>query len=172
MNIKNQKTKEIVLIAVLVALAVILSYVDKIISQAAFPFLPTAKVGLANIVIIFSLYKLDFKKTFLLVIMKSLLAGLVLGNPVTFIISFFATTISFLGMFFARRVFKDKTSAVGISVIGGVLHIVIQLVVVSLIYSLGEVVISYGGILLLVSLVTSIIIGLISNKIIDYLTIK
>ena len=41
-----------ILIAVLTSLGVIFSLVDKQISYLIFPFLPTAKIGLANIVIL------------------------------------------------------------------------------------------------------------------------
>ncbi len=75
-------------------------------------------------------------------------------------------------MYLLHKQLKEKTTAVGISVIGGVLHIVTQLVVVAFLYQLGEVVISYGAILLLGSLITSIIIGILANKLIQYIQIE
>ena len=169
MMARKKKTLEIILLAILVALATILSYIDGLISRIAFSFLPTAKIGLANIIVLFSIYKQDFKRTLLLVIMKSFLVGLILGSPVTFIISFSASLVSFLGMYLLHKQLKDRVTAVGISVVGGVLHIVTQLLVVAFLYQLGEIVISYGAILLLVSLITSIIIGILANKLIQYI---
>lgn len=169
MVIRRKKIQEIILLAILVALATILSYIDSLVSRIAFSFLPTAKIGIANIIILFAIYKLDFQRTIIIVILKSFLVGLILGSPVTFIISFSATMVSFLGMYLLHKGLKEKTSAVGISIIGGVLHIIVQLLVVAMIYQLGEVVISYGAILLLGSLITSIIIGLLANKVIQYI---
>jgi heptaprenyl diphosphate synthase len=72
-------------------------------------------------------------------------------------------------MYLLHKQLKDRVTAVGISVVGGVLHIVTQLLVVAFLYQLGEIVISYGAILLLVSLITSIIIGILANKLIQYI---
>ncbi|MFA7010489.1 MAG: Gx transporter family protein [Bacilli bacterium] len=172
MGTRKKKIQDMILLAILVALATILSYVDSLVSRIAFSFLPTAKIGLANIIVLFAIYKLDFQRTLIIVIMKSFLVGLILGSPVTFIISFCATMVSFVGMYFLHKGLTDKTTAVGISVIGGVLHIITQLFVVAVIYRLGEVVISYGAILLFASLITSIIIGLLANKLIQYIQLE
>ncbi len=53
---RKKKIQEIILLAILVALATILSYIDSLISRIAFSFLPTAKIGLSNIIVLFSIY--------------------------------------------------------------------------------------------------------------------
>lgn len=164
--------KRLVLIAVLVALGVILSLFDKFISSLAFPFLPTAKIGLANVVILLSLYRFSFKETLLLTIMKSALVGLILGSPITFVISFVASTISFLGMFLAYKTLRKWASMISVSVIGGFLHIMGQLMTVSVIYQLGDVVLAYGALLVFVSLITSTIIGFVSLRVLPVFDVK
>ncbi|HKM29771.1 MAG TPA: Gx transporter family protein [Bacilli bacterium] len=168
----NKKIQTMILLAILVALATILSYIDGLISRIAFSFLPTAKIGLANIVILFAIYRLDFKKTLVIVILKSFLVGLILGSPITFIISICATLVSFLGMYLLKKGLSEKVTAVGISVVGGTLHIITQLIVVAFIYKLGEIVISYGAILFVGSLITSIIIGLLTNKLVQHIKVE
>lgn len=160
----HDQIKRIILIANLVAVSVVFSYFDKMISQAAFPFLPTAKIGLANIVILLGVYQFNFKETMIMTALKVVLSGLMIGGAITFLISGVASTLSFLAMFFAYKLLKDKVSPVSISVIGGFVHIVSQLLVVQLIYQLGDVILLYGAIMILVSLVTSILIGLVSFK--------
>ncbi|MGD9605177.1 MAG: Gx transporter family protein [Bacilli bacterium] len=164
--------KRIVLIAILVAMGVILSLFDKFISSLAFPFLPTAKIGLANVVILLGIYRFSFKETLLMTVMKSALVGLILGSPITFIISFVASLISFLGMYVAYRTLKKWASMISVSVIGGFLHIVGQLATVSIIYQLGDVVLAYGALLVFVSLVTSTIIGFVSLRVVGILDLK
>jgi heptaprenyl diphosphate synthase len=164
-NLRNQtKIKKIVLISILVSLSVILSIFDGYISRIAFPFVPLAKIGLANIVILVGVYHFDYKETLVMVVLKSLLANLIIGGPISFFISIVASLVSYLGMILARSLLKERVSAISVSVIGGFLHIVSQLAVVSLIYRIGEPVIYYGSILIALSLVTSIIVGFIGIK--------
>jgi heptaprenyl diphosphate synthase len=164
------KIKRIVLISILVSLAVILSVFDKAISTVAFPFLPTAKIGLANIVILIGVYRFTFKETLLMVILKCVLTGFILGSPISFIISLIASSLSFFGMYIFCRILKESVSAISISVIGGFLHIMGQLFTIDFLYKIGDAVFYYGGVLIFVSLITSIIIGFIGmrmNKFID-----
>ena len=172
-HLRNQiNIKQIVLISILVSVGVIFSLFDRMISSAAFAFLPNAKIGLANIVIVLGVYNFKFKETFLMVIMKSFLVGLIYGNPISFTISIIASIISFLGMYVAYKTISHLGSAISISVIGGFLHIVGQLLVVALVYRLGEAVAYYGTILIFVSLITSIIIGFISLRVLQFLKQK
>lgn len=170
-NLKITKTiRNLTLSAILVSLGVIFSFIDIMISRTAFPFLPTAKIGIANIVILIGIYAFDFKTSLSMSVLKAALTGLILGNMISFIISMSATLVSFFIMFLAHKTFKNKTSMVGVSVLGGFSHMVTQLFVVSVIYRLGDLVILYGALLVLVSLITSIIIGIVSNKLFSYLS--
>src|SRR5690606_32544690 len=162
----HEQIKKIILIANLIAVSVIFSYFDKMISQAILPFLPTAKIGLANIVILIGVYQFNFKDTLVMTALKVTLSGLLFGGLISFIISAVASVCSFLGMYIFHKILKDKVSAVSISVIGGFLHIVMQLVVVNFIYSIGDAILYYGAIMILISLATSILIGLVTIKLI------
>jgi len=165
---KQTNIKKIVLISILVSISVIFSIFDRFISSVAFPFLPTAKIGLANIVILIGVYKFNFKETFLMVVLKSLLTGLILGFLISFIISIVASTISFFGMYLGHKFLRKVASPISISVIGGFLHIIGQLLVVSILYvDLGDTVLYYGAILIFVSLITSVIIGFITIRLLD-----
>lgn len=158
-----------ILIAVLTSLGVIFSLVDKQISYLIFPFLPTAKIGLANIVILLGILSFGFKESLIMTILKSTLVSLILGNIVAFVIGFTASMMALISMWLTKRFLKDKVSCVGISVVGGFFHILGQLLVTYFVYSLGMVILIYGAFLIALSLVTSIIIGLITNKLNQYL---
>ena len=166
---RNNNIKNITLISILVALGVIFSYVDKVISMAAFPFLPTAKIGIANIVLLVGIYRFSFRESLAMAILKSVLVGLVFASVSAFVIGGSATMASYVAMFFMHRLLKEKISLVGVSVVGGFVHIVVQLLVVSIYYQLGEVVMYYGLFLVFISLITSILVGLVGNKLYMYL---
>lgn len=162
-------TKKIVLLAILTSLAVCLSLIDKMITPLAFPVLPTAKIGLANIIVLIAIYNFSFKETTALVVIKILIANLLFGSLTSFIIGGSASILSFLVMFFVYKTINKFVSAIGISVLGGFIHIVVQLAVTMTLYQLGEVVMYFGAILVFISLISSILIGIIVNKLNIYL---
>jgi len=164
-----KKTKKIIFLSILTSIAIILSIIDKMITPLAFPMLPTAKIGLANIIVLLVIYRFGFKETILVVVIKIIIANLLFGSLTAFIIGGSASFLSFLSMFLIYKVFKEKVSAIGISVVGGFIHIMVQLLVTMTIYQLGDVVMYYGAILVFVSLICSIIIGVIVNKLKSYL---
>lgn len=165
---KQVNIKEIVLLSILTALGVILSIIDKQISILVFPFLPTAKIGLANIIILVAVMNVDIKKGLLMTVLKSTLVGLILGSITSFIIGGIASLLAFFGMTFTKILLKHHVSCVGISVVGGFLHILGQLFVTFILYQLGTAVFAYGAILIAVSLLTSILVGFIGNKMLEF----
>lgn len=165
--------KRIVLLSILAAFAICLSFLDRQISMAAFPNLPQAKIGLANIIILVALYHFDFKETLILVILKATIGNLYYGGFTAIIIGGSASLVSFIGMYLLLKFFKKYLSAVGISVVGGFLHIITQIFVIGMMYVyIGDVLLYYGAILVLLSLITSVIIGLIVNRLNTYQFIK
>ncbi|MCK9471697.1 MAG: Gx transporter family protein [Bacilli bacterium] len=166
MNRVDSKTqiKRIILLANLVAVSVIFSYFDKMVSQAAFPFLPTAKIGLANIVILLGVYRFEFKETLVMTTLKVVLSGLLIGGLISFVISAVASFLSFIGMYVFHKILKERVSPISISVIGGFIHIVAQLLVVNTLYQVGDAILYYGAIMIFISLITSVLIGFVSFK--------
>lgn len=164
----HAQLRKIILIANLIAVSVIFSYFDKVISQTAFPFLPTAKIGLANIVILIGVYKFEFKETAIMVLLKVVLSNFLIGGVISFVISFFASFASFLFMVVFKKILKEFVSPVSISVIGGFIHIVVQLIVVNIIYKIGDSILYYGAIMIFISLITSVLIGLVSFKLFHF----
>lgn len=127
--------EKLIFIALLVALSVVLGTIDRMLSA------PTAtqgvRLGLANIVILTGIYYLNFKESLLLIILKSLLTGLLLGNPMTFYVGFSGTILSFFIMYTLLIIGKNRISLLGISVSGGIAHNVGQvgILAVSNLYS-------------------------------------
>jgi len=167
-NISKNTTHKITLISVLVSVGIILSLVDKYLSSLILPFIPT-KIGLANIVVLLGIYLFKFRESLIIAFLKVILVGFIIGGIVGFIISFTGTFLSFFGMIIFKNLLKNKISPVGVSAVGGFLHITGQLAASTIIFSFYDIVIYYGGVLVLISLISSIIIGLIVLKILkDY----
>ncbi len=125
------KTTKIVFIALLVAQALVLSIIERMIPLNF--MIPGAKLGLANIVTLTSIYLFDFKESLLLVILRTFLTAFLIGSMSSFLYSFSGAMVSFLVMFMMVRYGKDKVSTIVVSVVGGVTHNLGQLLMAGLI---------------------------------------
>jgi len=161
-----KNTKKMVFMAILTSLSVVLGVIDAQIG-AFITFVPFAKVGLANIVILLSILYFDFTDSFTMAVLKSLLVGLILGAISTFFIGFTGTMFSFFGMYALCKLGRDKFSLIGISVMGGVLHSLGQVLAVMIFYKSLPAII-FAPQLMLVSVVTGVVIGMLTKSIRRY----
>lgn len=111
------KTKKVTVMAMCIALAMVLSYVE---SQIPSPGIPGVKLGLANLVVIFALYKLGWKEAAGISLLRVLLVSLLFGHAASLLYSASGAVLSLAGMILLRRL--DRLSCVAVSVLGGVLH--------------------------------------------------
>lgn len=117
---QRKTIEKLVFIALLVALSVVLGIFEHFLSS--FTSTQGVRLGLANVVILTGIYYLKFREALLLVILKSLLTGFILGNVMTFTIGFSGTLFSFFIMYTLIKVGKEKVSLIGVSVSGGISH--------------------------------------------------
>lgn len=109
------------------SLALIFSYVEAII-----PFnagIPGVKLGIANIVTVIALYKLSIKHAAIVSFIRIMVAGFLFSGLFGAIYSLAGATVSLIGMIFLKK--TDKFSIAGVSMAGGVLHNLGQLLVAS-----------------------------------------
>ena len=112
------KTSKLSLLALSVSLAMLLSFVESQIP--AMVAIPGVKVGLANIVVVFALYKLGWKEAVVISLTRVFLVGLLFGNGISILYSITGATVSFVAMVLLKQAKVFSTMAV--SVAGGVLH--------------------------------------------------
>ena len=112
------KTKKITLLALLISLALILSYLESQIP--AFVAVPGVKIGLANIVVVFALYRLGAGDALLLSLVRVFAVSLLFGSAASFLYSLAGAALSLIGMLVLKKL--DLFSTVAVSVAGGVLH--------------------------------------------------
>lgn len=115
----KSKTKKIAILGVLTSVALVLSYLEAIIPPI-YSAVPGIKVGLPNIVIILILYRFGFKQAISVSLMRVFIVALLFGNAMTLAYSLSGAILSLLAMVLVRRI--DKFSQVGVSIIGGVMH--------------------------------------------------
>lgn len=112
-----KKTKRLVLLAMLTAVAMILSYVESLLPSVG---IPGVKMGLANIAVIFALFRFGWKEAAVLSLVRIVLVSLLFGSVGAMLYSLAGAVLSLAVMALLRRI--DRFSTVGVSVAGGVAH--------------------------------------------------
>lgn len=110
-------TKRLVLLAMLTAVAMILSYVESLLPSVG---IPGVKMGLANIAVIFALFRFGWKEAAALSLVRVVLVSLLFGSVGAMLYSLAGAVLSLAVMALLRRI--DRFSTVGVSVAGGVAH--------------------------------------------------
>ena len=160
------ETKKIINISMLLAISVVLSIIESFIPLFS-GIVVGIKLGLANIVVIYVLYKYGFKDALYITILRVILVGILRTGlfSITFIFSITGAIISIIMMGLVK---KTKLSIIGVSVIGSISHVIGQLLVAGIILHIGKTILLsvFLPYLILLSCITGIIIGIISKEII------
>lgn len=144
----------------LVALAMIFSYVETLI-----PFnfgVPGMKLGLANLAVVTALYLMGAGQAFMISLLRILLISITFGNMSAMMYSLAGGMLSFGAM--ALLAGRKGFSVVGVSVLGGAMHNVGQLLAAVLVVENFQV-IYYLPPLLAGGVVTGLLIGLAAGRI-------
>ena len=144
----------------LTALGLIIGYIEFLIP---IPLgIPGVKPGFANIVIVWALYTLGPVEALMINGMRIFLSGFLFGNFSMILYSLAGAVVSFCCMCLAKK--SGLFSMAGVSIVGGVMHNVGQLLVamavletVNLIY--------YGPVLLIAGVITGLLIGIVTGEV-------
>ena len=161
------KASKLSLLALSVSLAMILSFVESQIP--AMVAIPGVKVGLANIVVVFALYKLGWKCAAVISLTRVFLVGLLFGNGISILYSFTGAIVSFVVMLLLKKAKVFSTMAV--SVAGGVLHNLGQIAMACVIMGT-DVLRYYAPFLILSGTLAGIVIGVLAAIMIRRIDVK
>ena len=163
----RNNTKKLTALAITISLALILSFIESRIP--AFVAIPGIKIGLANIAIIFTLYKIGVKEAIAVSILRVILVSFLFGTPVSLIYSITGAVFSLAVMIILSKL--TPLTEVTVSVSGGVMHNVGQITAAS--FMLGTNVVAYYLPFLLISgTVAGVAIGITSAILIKRINIK
>lgn len=157
------KTK-VAYFGVFTALALVFSYIESIIPISI--GIPGAKLGLANLIVVITLYKMGVKEAYLLSVVRVVLAGFIFGNLFGILYSLAGGLLSLTVMAVLKKM--DQFSVIGISMAGGVFHNMGQLIMAGIVVESTSV-IYYMPSLLIVGLVTGFLIGVMAREMIKRL---
>ena len=158
----NDIGRRVALTGMMASLALIFSYVEVL-----FPFnagIPGVKLGLANLVPLIILYRLDARYAFAANLIRVILAGLLFSGLFAALYSLAGSLTSFLVMYLLKK--TRLFSVIGVSTAGGVFHNLGQLIVAMLAIS-GPQLFHYMPVLIISGMIAGIIVGIGASILLD-----
>ena len=125
------KTKDIATNGLMLSLVIVLAIIENFFPTL--PFLPPGvKLGLANIIIMYSVFFTNKKQAIFLVIFKSLFVFLTRGF-ISSSLSFSGGILSIFIIIFFHKLLKEKISYITLSILGAVFHNLGQIITLGII---------------------------------------
>ena len=152
-------------VAMASTLALILSYIESLVPLSF--AVPGIKMGLANIAIVFVLYRLGEKEAIAVSLIRLFWVAVLFGSFMTFLYSLAGAVLSMTVMIILKK--SEKFSAVGVSVAGGITHNAGQIIAAVLLMETAQIA-YYLPVLVVSGTVTGVIIGIVSALLINKIT--
>lgn len=149
--------KSVALLGICTAIAMVLSYLESLIPLSF--AVPGVKLGLANIAIVFVLYKLGAKEAVLVSALRIIWMAILFGNFLTLAYSAAGAVLSLTAMILLKR--SERFSTVGVSVTGGILHNAGQILVAMLVMETAQIV-YYLPVLCISGIAAGVAVGIVS----------
>lgn len=157
------KINAAVLVGLMAAFSIVLGVIENFIPS---PF-PAIRLGISNIPILVMIYLSSPIYALEVALLKAVLVPVFSGNfLVRLSLSLPATLCALLAMYIVYKFLRKWVSPLSVSVIGAVTHMIVQLSIMSLFYIKGLIYTQLTGILLFASVITGVLMGIISYKII------
>ena len=157
----TMKPKRVAFLGLCVTLSMVLSYFESLVPPLT--SVPGIKIGFANLVTVFMLYRFGAKETVAVSIIRVVLVNMLFGTTMTLIFSLAGSICSLVSMILLKK--NGKFSLLTVSVVGGVLHNVGQIITAVFIMETSQI-IFYLPILLISGTVAGVIIGLLAALIV------
>ena len=155
-------TKKTVTLSALIAVAMILSYVESLLP--VFVAVPGVKMGLSNIATVFTLYTLGWPYALCVSVVRVFLSGMLFGNPVGLIYSLSGTAFALLIMILLKKL--DSFSSVGVSVAGGVCHNAGQIIAACIVMKTSGIALYFIP-LVISGTISGVLIGLVAGMLVE-----
>ena len=132
----KKKSQKIALLGLCTAIAMVFAWVEAQLPPL-YAAVPGIKLGLPNIAIIFILYRMGLKEAAAVSFVRIVAVSLLFGNPMTFAYSVAGALLSLAVMTALKKL--DFFSMVGVSVAGGVMHNVGQILMAIVLLGVAEI---------------------------------
>ena len=161
--------RKIALLGILTAGTIVIAFLESLIPSIG---IPGVKLGLANIVVLITLYELGIVEAVIVNLSRVLVVGLVRGTFLSmgFLMSLTGAVLSLEIMILFYLLIK-KFSIIGVSVIGSIFHIFGQILIAMLFLGTAYI-LYYLPIIAISAIITGVFVGIVAMLIINTGIIK
>lgn len=160
-SLRDNRTRRICLDALLVAFAMMLSYLEVLLPLTAWIPLPGFRLGLANLAVMATFFLLSPADAAIVSSIRILLMGLLFGSATSLYFSAMGGLLSFVILLFCAK-FAKRCSLIGVSVLCAAAHNVGQILAATTLFG-GYLIFSYLPWLLVSAVVCGATVGLLLN---------
>ena len=159
--------QKVVRLSMFTALAIVLNIFESYVPIINLN-IPGVKVGLTNIVILSVIYLYGFKEALYVSIIRIFVVGILRTGlfSTAFLFSLSGSIISLFAMYMVNKI--KMFSIVGVSIVGSIFHSIGQIIMAYFLLKNINVM-YYLPFIIIISIVTGIIIGIISKEVINHL---
>ncbi len=158
---RDKRVRRIALDAMLIALAMMLSYLEVLLPLQALLPLPGFRLGLANVVVMLTFCLLSPVDAAIVSGVRILLMGLLFGSATSLYFSFLGGLLAFLTLLLLRPIQK-RISFVGVSILCAAAHNLGQILAAVTLFGV-SLLLSYLPMLLIASVIYGGIVGVLVN---------
>ena len=164
---RNHSAQRVALSGLLTSLMLVLGLIER-----QFPItaaIPGVKLGLANSVLLYSLYMLGTRQSIVLMLLKALMSWLIYMNMNAMFYSLAGGVLSLLAMALMKRV--AGVSIIGVSALGAVCFNVGQILMAVWMLHTPHLLVTYLPVLMLSGVVTGVLTGMIARLVMKHLNV-
>ena len=162
---RNKRAQQVALSGLLTSLMLVFGLIERQFPLTA--AIPGVKLGLANSVLLYSLYMLGIKQSFVLMLLKALMSWLIYTNMSAM---FYSLGGGFLSLVVMVLLFKMKdVSIIGVSALGAVFFNVGQILVAVVMLNTPQLIVTYLPVLMVSGVVTGVLTGVVAKMVLKHL---
>lgn len=162
---RNRSAQNIALSGLLTSLMLVFGLIERQFPLTA--AIPGVKLGLANSVLLYSLYMLGVKQSVILMLLKALMSWLIYTNMNAMFYSLGGGLLSLLAMIALSRI--SGVSIIGVSALGAVFFNVGQILVAVVMLNTPQLIFTYLPVLMVSGVVTGVLTGVVAKMVMKHL---
>ena len=162
---RNKSAQRVAVSGLLTSLMLVFGLIERQFPLTA--AIPGVKPGLANSVLLYSLYMLGVKQSFILMLLKALMSWLIYTNMSAMFYSLGGGLCSLLVMILLSRM--NGVSILGVSALGAVFFNVGQILVAVVMLNTPQLIVTYLPVLMVSGVVTGVLTGVVAKMVLKHL---
>jgi len=162
---RNKSAQRVAVSGLLTSLMLVFGLIERQFPLTA--AIPGVKLGLANSVLLYSLYMLGIRQSFILMLLKALMSWLIYTNMSAMFYSLGGGLCSLLVMILLSRM--NGVSILGVSALGAVFFNVGQILVAVVMLNTPQLIVTYLPVLMVSGVVTGVLTGVVAKMVLKHL---